>query len=178
MKAVTLTAPYGTLIAIAATRPGLGKRIETRSWSTNYRGPLAIHQAKGAGDFGSFKAIRDLCGTQPFFNTLMHIVPDYNDYCDRNAIFEQLPLGAIVATCELHDCVPTRQNWHQEETPWLICADAKSTAVWHVPPPEPERSFGDYAPGRYAWLLANIRALETPIPCKGALGLWNYEGTL
>ena len=41
MKALTLTQPWATLVAIGA------KRIETRSWRTSYRGPLAIHAAKG-----------------------------------------------------------------------------------------------------------------------------------
>lgn len=41
MKALTLTQPWATLVAIGA------KRVETRSWTTNYRGPLAIHAAKG-----------------------------------------------------------------------------------------------------------------------------------
>jgi hypothetical protein len=40
MKAITLWQPWATLIAIGA------KRYETRSWATNYRGPLAIHAAK------------------------------------------------------------------------------------------------------------------------------------
>ena len=40
MKALTLTQPWATLVAIGA------KRIETRSWGTAYRGVLAIHAAK------------------------------------------------------------------------------------------------------------------------------------
>jgi len=40
MKTLTLTQPWATLVAIKA------KKIETRSWTTNYRGPLAIHAAK------------------------------------------------------------------------------------------------------------------------------------
>ena len=40
MKAITLTQPWATLVAIGA------KRIETRSWRTFYRGPLAIHAGK------------------------------------------------------------------------------------------------------------------------------------
>ena len=40
MKALTLYQPWATLIAIGA------KKIETRSWGTNYRGPLAIHAGK------------------------------------------------------------------------------------------------------------------------------------
>lgn len=41
MKALTLTQPWASLVAL-----GL-KKVETRSWRTHYRGPLAIHAAKG-----------------------------------------------------------------------------------------------------------------------------------
>lgn len=41
MKALSLTQPWATLVATGA------KQIETRSWSTKYRGPLYIHAAKG-----------------------------------------------------------------------------------------------------------------------------------
>ena len=30
----------------------------------------------------------------------------------------------------------------------------------------------------YGWKLENIKKYEKPIPCKGKLGLWNYEGDL
>lgn len=39
MKALTIWQPWATAIAIGA------KRIETRSWETHYRGPIAIHAA-------------------------------------------------------------------------------------------------------------------------------------
>ena len=41
MKALTLTQPWASLVALGH------KQIETRSWATRYRGPLAIHAAKG-----------------------------------------------------------------------------------------------------------------------------------
>lgn len=40
MKALTLWQPWATLIALGA------KRFETRSWTTNYRGLLAIHAGR------------------------------------------------------------------------------------------------------------------------------------
>jgi activating signal cointegrator 1 len=40
MKTLTLTEPWATLMRLGE------KNIETRSWKTNYRGPLAIHAAK------------------------------------------------------------------------------------------------------------------------------------
>ena len=42
VKVLTLTQPWATLVAIGA------KKIETRSWSASYRGPLAIHAAARA----------------------------------------------------------------------------------------------------------------------------------
>lgn len=38
-----------------------------------------------------------------------------------------------------------------------------------------ELIFGDYTPGRYAWILDNIESLSEPIEAKGHLGLWNYN---
>jgi hypothetical protein len=40
MKALTLIQPWATLVALGE------KQIETRSWDTKYRGPLAIHAGK------------------------------------------------------------------------------------------------------------------------------------
>ena len=41
MKALSLTQPWATLVATGR------KKVETRSWSTNYRGLLYVHAAKG-----------------------------------------------------------------------------------------------------------------------------------
>lgn len=40
-KMLSLTQPWASLVALGH------KRVETRSWSTTYRGPLGIHAAKG-----------------------------------------------------------------------------------------------------------------------------------
>lgn len=38
-----------------------------------------------------------------------------------------------------------------------------------------EAAFGWYGPGRFAWVLRDIRAFEAPIPARGGLGLRNWE---
>lgn len=87
MKALSLTQPWAILVAIGA------KRIETRSWRTRYRGPLAIHAAKAL----PASAI-NLCFEMPFRAALM-----------RGGIHQigDLPRGAIIATCVLYDCQRT-----------------------------------------------------------------------
>jgi activating signal cointegrator 1 len=172
MKALTLTQPWATLVAIGA------KRIETRSWETLYRGPLVIHAAKGLGSVGGVRGLRDLCCREPFKSALRAGGIDL-DQLD----IDVLPLGAIVATCTLLDCVPTHHPGIANEPgkPWFTGArKGIGQHYYEVPPPldSNEYAFGDYSPGRFAWLLGDIKALPEPIPAKGALGLWNYEGAL
>lgn len=157
MKALTLSQPFATLVAIGA------KRIETRSWSTGYRGPLAIHAAKGLGPVGGNVGLMNLCRTEPFRSALVG-----TGYLGTPA----LPLGAIVAVCKLKDCRIIGQELNGDAT---IAAD--DMLSW-TPILGNERAFGDYTPGRYAWLLADIRALPEPIPVRGQLGLWDVDDTL
>jgi hypothetical protein len=83
MKALTLTQPWATLVAIGA------KKIETRSWRTPYRGTLAIHAAKGFP-----KWAKETCNEPEFARELGS---------------DPLPLGMVIATCRLISCIPTRE---------------------------------------------------------------------
>lgn len=157
MKAITLTQPWATLVAIEA------KKIETRSWATNYRGPLAIHAAKSYP-----RAARRLCLEEPFLSALKAAgLIQYGLWHISN---NDLPLGAIVATCELVDCVriesyPISYSYYS----------AHPFRVNSIPPGEPELLFGDYTPGRYAWILADVKPLPESVPARGELGLWQWE---
>lgn len=156
IKCLTLTQPYATLIALEE------KHIETRSWHTTFRGPLAIHAGKGLAPVGGVPGLIDLCSTEPFLSVLKSA-----GIIDGGIRKDRLPLGAIIATCELVDIVSTNQlpvGWRRGSHAW-----------WFT---EQERAFGDYSPNRYAWLLGNVQPLKTPIPAKGAQGLWTYAGPL
>lgn len=143
MKAITLTQPWATLVAIGA------KRWETRSWSTNHRGPLAIHAAKGMPGWAA-----DICFQDPFFDVL-------HDSGYEGSVDEQLPRGAVIAICDLAACISTS-----------TAASAKTLDAIGLT--EQEMAFGDYSPDRYAWRLENVRRLLIPIPARGALGLWEW----
>lgn len=152
MKAITLTQPWATLVAIEA------KLIETRSWSTNYRGEIAIHAAKGLGPVGGMRGLEDLCQTPPFNSVLL----------EAGIHFAQdLPLGAIVATATLVTVEPTYGGTPER---WR-----KPTMGSWQGEGQHEAAFGDYTYGRYAWILGDVVALSTPLPAKGALGLWEWD---
>lgn len=145
MKALTLTQPWATLVAIGA------KRYETRSWSTPYRGPLAIHAGKGLGPVGGQRGLRALCGREPFREVLTEA-----GYADPR----DLARGVIVATCELVGCFAVE-----------IVADVAASFTDIPDPAEHEEAFGDYSAGRSALALANVQGCLTG-PVRGALGLW------
>jgi hypothetical protein len=149
MKAITLTQPWATLVAIGA------KKIETRSWSTAYRGPLAIHAAKGFPN-----TARDICFQEPFSKHIGN--------------YKRLPLGSIVATCELVS-VCEINAFQKLSCKWCVETE---WGLLEFELTEEERSFGDYTSGRYAWLLHNVKPLAEPIPAKGALGLWEFNGAI
>ena len=150
MKCLTLTQPWASLVAFGY------KSIETRSWSTPYRGPLAIHAAKG------FPAdAKDLCVAHRVIDALGPHFPE----SDSMSLAKHLPLGCVVATCNLVDCLPTvsvgRLSGVFEEYPDLDT--------------ETERLFGNYDPGRYGWVLEDIKRIVVPVPAKGSLGLWEWS---
>lgn len=166
MKALTLTQPWATLIAIGA------KRIETRSWWTGYRGPLAIHAAKGPSTIG-WMQLQHMCrNVEPFASTLAHLI-------EGEHVAERLPLGCVVAIADLVDCVRIATSWtHRTETlPHTIGRhlDDGTPVLWELT--DQEIAFGDYTPGRFAWLLDNVRALPVPVPARGAQGLWDWNET-
>ena len=78
MKALSLWQPWASAILLGH------KRIETRHWSTRYRGPLLIHAAK--------KWDRDLRET-----------------AEIGGLPADLPLGALICTAMLVDIRPTEQ---------------------------------------------------------------------
>jgi hypothetical protein len=161
MKALTLTQPWASLVAIGA------KQIETRSWSTNFRGPLAIHAAKGfprgAQDFTYEKAVRDCLLAGPLE------IKVYRSRYSGGGIYRldtQLPRGAVVATCNLLDCVPTEARG---------CLAGVFSDYPELDTPQ-EQAFGDFSAGRWCWVLEDIKMFPKAIPAKGALGLWEWSG--
>jgi hypothetical protein len=125
------------------------KHFETRSWHTEYRGNIAIH----VGEKEMFPGNPALSA---IVNTLAAAIPK-----DDNGNIP-LPHGAIIAVAELVECYPTDG------------LESVYTKQYLKFQPN-ELIFGDHTPGRYAWELANVRALPEPIPCRGRQGLWEWD---
>jgi activating signal cointegrator 1 len=143
IKAITLWQPWATLMAIGA------KRFETRSWSTSYKGPIAIHAAKRP-----IKSVE--------LNHMMRLVIK-----DRGLLRSDFPLGQVVAIGYLRKIYPTSHRG-------IIRA---GTIPIYLPPSpnSQEGSFGDWSHGRFAWLITDIWHLVEPVPARGRQQLWNWQ---
>ena len=148
MKAITLWQPWASLVALRA------KRYETRSWATSYRGPLAIHAAKKP--ISSILPLIDAYTKQLMEVNLIAFAESFAP--DAGIVgFDSLPLGCIVATCELRGVYPVEDVYHR---------------LYELPN---ESHFGDFSAGRFAWRLTDVVCLDKPIPARGAQRLWEWS---
>jgi hypothetical protein len=135
-RGLSLLQPWASLMAFGE------KHIETRSWYTPYRGRVAIAaSARSQTD--------DLIMSRTF--------SEFREALRRHGIEDpsELPLGKILCTGRLIDCVPTEYfDLRRRE-----CAPN-------------EEAFGNYAAERYAWVFDGLLALPEPIAVKGSLGLY------
>lgn len=156
MKGLTLSQPWATLVAVGA------KKLETRNWRTSYRGPLAIHAGKGLGGIqrpdggpGREEDLAALIATEPFRTALQEV-----------SIYEaaELPRGQIVAVCSLEAIL--------------------TTDVYRIAPVGPrnwEAAFGNFAAGRYAWVLRDVVEVQETLPAgtvSDYRGLWDVPASV
>lgn len=152
MKAITIRQPWASLIAFG------DKIYETRSWSTKYRGPVAIHAGKNL-DKDAFRYLitplatmeqLQKCGITPY-------------------TVDDLPYGAVIAMADL---VEVWQILHRAGDTVAVSTSGGDSAFM---PTEKEKAFGHWGNGSYAWELRNVRVLQKPIPAKGKQSLWEWE---
>jgi hypothetical protein len=70
-----------------------------------------------------------------------------------------LPVGAVIAIADLVNCIKM---------------DSELIYFWRETYGADEIAFGHFEPGRYAWMLKNVRRIE-PVAAKGRQRLWNWE---
>lgn len=149
MKALTLWQPWASLVALGE------KQVETRCWSTKYRGEIAIHAAERKPSFLGLSA-----ETQPFRDEIADVLKCRRDRDDRSGVhldnaLQAFPRGVVLCIVKLVAI---------EET--SMVRDSLS---------ECELIFGNYEDGRYAWFMEIIETFDAPIPAKGNRMLWNWN---
>lgn len=159
MTCLSLWQPWSQLLVTGA------KGVETRSWPIRHRGPLLIHAAKTwnpnlacvAAD-GPFRAALERSGI---------VFTDTIEACKAGW---GMPFGAVVGCVDVVACVPV----DVVRSPGQDTSDLP--AYYQVP--ETEIAFGDYTPGRFAFVCENPVRFATPVPARGRQGLFDVPDEL
>lgn len=159
MRALSLWQPWATAVA------GHAKRIETRSWYTEYRGPLAIHAAK--------RCVKSELAFYASEDAWVGALASARVKLANGPLWDLLPFGAIVATCDLIDCRATEHFCSIE-----LDAPLKPDPVYGNHLPWTERDMGNFEPGRFGWVLGNVCPLTTPVPFVGRQGFFDVPAAL
>lgn len=196
MKVLTLHQPWATLIALGV------KTIETRPNRTYIRGRIAIHAAskpiKATMVIGDYEVWPPDHRDRPHPNhpagRPSRIYANHAGWLAMGR-WAPLPLGAIVATANLVDCVPMLS--HDVNRPGSdyprdyprdyladLPAEGRFDAGWWILGPShggprlvnDQVPYGHFAPGRWAWLIDDIQPLAEPVPFKGGQG-WSKRWT-
>lgn len=143
MKALTLWQPWASMVALGE------KRVETRCWSTKYRGEIAIHSAAALPP-----AWLGASRNRPeFHREVADVLNCRIDHVD--AAVRALPRGKVLCIVRL-DSIETTDS----------VRDILS---------QREQIFGNFEDGRYAWFMEMVQRFDPPIAAKGNRMLWNWE---
>jgi hypothetical protein len=139
VKAITLWEPWASLVLVQE------KKVETRCWSTKYRGPLAIHAAAKSPPQWLGASRHD-----SEFQRRLGIVE--KKYGWQNHWWKETAgkILCIVNLVEVEEADPRKVD-------------------------DQERWFGNYEAGRYMFHLEFVERFIAPIPAKGNRMLWNWE---
>ena len=82
-----------------------------------------------------------------------------SEFSEFEALREADPgnvLGAVVCVARLAGCVRMTDGWIERQGVW-------------------EKMVGGFAPGRWGWILEDVRPLAAPVPMRGRQGLWTLS---
>lgn len=154
LPCVSLRQPWASLVAWNL------KTIETRHWFPPYKyieQRIAIHAAK----MPLKKALADVPDDvrHEMRAALNTAAGRHTDWCmdlDMLGHVRLAPLGAVVCTARL-------ANVFKSDHPPVTFRE------W---PPD---NFGDYSPGRWMWVLRDVRRLAQPFEVPGRQGFFNVD---
>lgn len=123
------------------------KKFETRGWKTDHKGPIAIH----AGKTINKEAYEDFA-------------PILKKHGLTSA--DNLITGKIIAIANLVECHKVISEDQVDDIAITTGPQISGLEYW----------LGDFSANRYAWELNAVKHLPKPIPAKGQLSLWEWEG--
>ncbi len=174
MKAISLWQPWASLIACGA------KPFETRSWApprSLIGQPIAIHAAKKVDKDAAAFATDLMYGQHKpggfeladKLSASMKGTPDH-----LMGIFGHttMPVGCVVCIVRLDAAFQVGESAEGTAVPAARVVRRLTSRAMPDCFTVRYDDFGNYEPGRWAWLLRDPRPLNPPFPIKGAQGFF------
>lgn len=205
VPALTLWQPWASLVAEGvktietrswpAPAALAGERIAIHAGAKR---PLSCHRCNGAGmvdgGYGTVSQCPECAGSGYMPVGVMEVQGAAGRYwmSSVDAMASGianvlLPLGAVVATARLAACIPMLARI-PAQADWIDPWDVLTLEPWPIRSVWPgfgsartvqeysaQLPYGDFAPGRWAWMLADVERLDEPIPAKGRQRLWQWN---
>lgn len=154
--------PYASLLALGH------KRIETKSFDTDYRGEILIHSSTAR-----LGAARLLANNS--FNGLIGSVVSKIDVHPRTAIscFDCLVFGAVIGKATLCHTLPMHSfiNLHGGQ---LVIGEGPYLGL-EFSMCEREKSLNNFSLDRYAYFFTRPIMFDEPIAARGRQWLWDFD---
>lgn len=157
MRCISLWQPWASAMMVPRElEAGMIKRIETRGWAPD---KSAIGQRMA---IAAAKTQKDMDTKEPLRDWWMENVKRKGGYraCFEKAgltDWERLPFGAVLGHGLLVDVVPTEELLPTLAADWI------------------EKDWGNYRPGRFGWVFADMVVLPAPVPVVGRQGIFWWE---
>jgi len=162
MRALTFYQPFASLIICGA------KGFETR-----YHAP----PRKMIGERFAIHAAKREPHTTIDFDDVTRREIEYQLKVHGQPVIDDLPLGVVLGAAVVvaaYRCGSRVQgrNGPMFEVLSYLC---KNILTDEKPRFLPIDRMGDYSPGRWAWKLEDVKALDQPVPAIGRRGWWQWE---
>jgi activating signal cointegrator 1 len=176
MKAISLWQPWASLIACGA------KPYETRHWAPplEFTGTtIAIHAAKKIDKSAAEMATELMYGQFDNHGGLAErLEASWGGDEAADDLMEKfgetiMPAGCVVCTVRLEAAFQVGEPDENASVPAarIVRRLAMRPMLEYVNVPYDK--FGDYSPGRWAWLLRDVKPLKPPSPVVGHQGFFN-----
>ena len=173
MKTLSIKQPYATLICAGV------KRVENRTWTTDYRGRLLIH---ASGDAWSFPSDDHL--PEKWFNEFIKYIEKYNNFEPPKNAPETIQKAFILNRLAFEHYHQPLDNdsdiasWIKDAVKEYGCFYQSQAIVGEATLSDIiQDSDDDFAiRGQYHWIMTDPILYDKPIKnVKGRLRLWNFE---
>ena len=173
MKTLSVKQPNATLICAGI------KRVENRTWKTDYRGRLYIH---ASGDNNSFYDYNEL--PEKWFDTFADYIEKYDNFTPPENAPETIK-AAFILNRKIFEFYHQPLDNNSDIRGWMKDAVKKNGYFFQARAIIGEATLSDIIensdddfaiPGQYHWIMENAELYDKPIiNVQGRLRLWNFD---